>query len=287
MKKLQQTRPVAFLLIAIGMLIVTVHAQRTHSSKPDTGIFTAERRPFDYSDDYYAVNGIISSAMTDRRSGSDGWSVVEDIYDANFRSVRILAVKPAYGAVGELLFLVPRGELFRDAFSNDPMGERALTTAKSYPIYMFPSALNLNSDRQAALVETDADYTEKNPIGLGLAILVTYTAEAETESSKKLLEELALRNGISLDGTPIIKTAREVSMLTRLGIVRQTVRGTDDPTLAPYVVARIIDEPSGGTISPDAFILNVKQANGRPLKGEAKHLEYFNCLQTGEQRCRR
>lgn len=287
MTRLHKTRPVALLLLAIGVLIVTANAQRTSSSKLDSGIFIAEKRPFDYSDDYYAVNGIIASAMADRRSGSDGWSVVEDIYDEKFRSVRVLAVKPAYGAAGELLFLVPRGELFREAFSNDPKGESALTNAKSYPVYMFPSVTNLISDRQASLVETDADYTEKNPIGLGLAILVTYTAEAETESSKKLLEELAMRNGISLDGTPIIKTAREVSMLTRLGIVRQSVRGSDDPTLAPYIVARIIDEPAGGTISPDAFLLNVKQANGRPLKGEAKHLEYFNCLQSGERKCRR
>jgi hypothetical protein len=150
---------------------------------------------------------------------------------------------------------------------------------------MFPSSTARYVDRQAPLIETDDNYFQKNALGIGVVILVEYTDAANTEEGKTLLAELGKKNGFSLDGTPIIRSVRELGMLTRSGIVRQTVRGSSDAYPISFVIGKVIADPTGGTISNDAYLEFVKQANGEPLAAEEAFVSNFECLRKYGRLC--
>ena len=44
---------------------------------------TYERRPFDFTDKYYEVNGIAGSHLVERRDGADGLSVIDFANDSS------------------------------------------------------------------------------------------------------------------------------------------------------------------------------------------------------------
>jgi hypothetical protein len=225
-----------------------------------------ERRPFDYSDKFYQTNGVWPDSILDRRNGNDSLSVVDYISDPAFRNVRLIATMPAYGTGGEMLFWNPYGELTRDAFIADETGEHAMQVATRFPVFFFPSSTAPGKDRQSVLIEIGDGYQEKNPLGLGLAITVEYTPEIRTEAGALIIAELAKRNGLSLDRTPIIRTAKEIYELTRLGMVKQRVRGSEGSYQSPFVIAKVIMDPALGAISPDAYLNYLTDRNGTPLE---------------------
>ena len=243
-----------------------------------------EVRPFDFSDKYYEKNGLYSGMFLDRRNGADGRSVVDFIRDPDHRGVRITETFPAYGTNGETLFWNLYAEFGRIAFVPGPAGEEAHLTADRYPVFVFPSSEVRYSDRQSALIEIDDGYAAKNPMGLGVVVRVEFTPEIYTERGQFVMQEMIKRNGASLDGTPIIRTAKEIGELTRSGFVTQTMR---DPNTGEtlFVVARVITDPTRGAIAPDAFLNFVKQENGKPLAAETGMVEHFNCLQRSGEMC--
>lgn len=240
--------------------------------------FRADTRPFDFSDKYYQTNGILPAAIEKRHNGGDGRSIPDATYDRRFRSVRILETLPAYGPNGEMLFWNRYGAVGKYAFTSDNAGTSAVYTAYHYPIYVFPSATVRYTDRQAAMIEIDKDYAQKNPLGVGVVILVEYTDAANTDEGRALLAELGKKNGFSIDGTPIIRSVRELGTLTRSGVVRQTVRGSSDPYPMSFVIGKVIADPADGAIGQDAYLEFVKQSNGEPLAAEETFVSNFECL---------
>jgi hypothetical protein len=184
-----------------------------------------------------------------------------------------------------MLFWNRYGDVGKYAFTTDDAGRAAVYTAHYYPVYMFPSATAKYADRQAALIETDDHYAQKNALGIGVVILVEYTDAADTEEGKALLAELGKKNGLSLDGTPIIRSVRELGTLTRSGVVRQSVRGSSDPYPISFVIGKVIANPTGGTISNDAYLEFVRQPNGEPLAAEEFFISNFECLRKFGRLC--
>jgi hypothetical protein len=281
-----KTAIVLIVLLALAAAEQTP-GQRTASRTFVNGYsrYNVDTRPFDFSDKYYETNGVLPTAIEKRHSGSDGRSASDATYDQRFRNVRILETFPAYGPNGEMLFWNRYGDVGKYAFTTDDAGRAAVYTAHYYPVYMFPSATAKYADRQAALIETDDHYAQKNALGIGVVILVEYTDAADTEEGKALLAELGKKNGLSLDGTPIIRSVRELGTLTRSGVVRQSVRGSSDPYPISFVIGKVIANPTGGTISNDAYLEFVRQPNGEPLAAEEFFISNFECLRKFGRLC--
>ncbi|MEZ5424835.1 MAG: hypothetical protein R2747_01100 [Pyrinomonadaceae bacterium] len=237
-----------------------------------------DRRPFDFSDKHYEENGVDASLIFDRRNGVDKLSVFDTNNDPKYRGVRIIATSPAYDSEGNLIFWTRNGELFDQSFTNNDIGRQAFEAANRYPLYQFPSEFFRNQDRQAALIDTSGGYFQKNPLGLSVVVLVEYTHNVDS-SRDPILTSLAEKNGKSLDGTPIIRTLKELENLTRRGLIRQTVRGINDKSVPSYSVAPVIEDPTSGAITRDAFLTIVLKENGKPLDAEQYMLNYFECLQ--------
>lgn len=273
----------AFLALS-SFTISALTPENKRFSGDDT--FSAELRPFDFSDKYYGANGIEPALIFNRRNGQDKLSVFDTINDEKYRQIRVTATSPAYNYDGSILFWNLYGELFEESFSNTREGKHALEIANYYPIFAFPSASVKNTNRQAHLIDAPPEYFEKNPLGLGVVVLVEYTQKAFI-SDDYFLNELAEKNGLSLDGTPIIRSKKELEILTRQKLVTQRVKGFNDKSVPPYAIAPVIKNPLGGAIAPDAFLMTVLEKNGKPLDAENFFVESFECLQMTGRFCKR
>lgn len=244
-----------------------------------------ELRPFDFTDKYYSTNGIEAAFIVNRRNGSDGESVIDFAADENYSNVRILATRPAYDYNGAPVYWNLYGEFFKEAFKPGPEGDQARTLAESFPIYIFPSVTAKNQERQAAVIENIDGYFDKNLLGLGIVKVVQYTGTG-TREDKVFLQEIANRNGLSLDGTPIIRTRAEIHALLRRNLISVKVRGTDNNFgRTSFAVAKIIQYPDMGAIAPDAFLVHVKQSNGEPLPSESFFVSDFECFKSEGNSC--
>ena len=95
-----------------------------------------------------------------------------------------------------------------------------------------------------------------------------------------ILSSLAKKNGLSLDGTPIIKTANELNNdLEANGCGaegQEAVNGADGG--AVWLICPALPDPRAGAIAKDAFLDQVLKPNGAPL--DPAITANFNCLQT-------
>lgn len=239
-----------------------------------------EVRPFDFSNDYYKTNGIIAETLVDRKDGADGKSVFDVPEDgATFTNVRITETRPAYAADGSPIYWNYYGTASKESFIPNETGIIAAKAAKNYPLYIFPSSFVRGMDRQAALIPVDSSYFQTNPLGIAQVVIVEFNSRI-SRSGQKVLNMLAERNGTSSDGTPIIRTVAELGSLVSDGLV--TLRGDDN---APYAVAKVIQYPDRGAITPDAYLLFVQQADGQPLAGERHFVTQFECMKNGSRMC--
>jgi hypothetical protein len=146
-------------------------------------------------------------------------------------------------------------------------------------------------------------YNGDNLLGLWIITYHWYTAAgfgpSQTPDCKAALDFLAARNGISLDGTPIIKTGAE------LHFVENNLQGNeaDDfpspPTNAcaaegnldffggdggpVWLVCPAIPDPTHGGVAPDAFVDTVRKSDGTPLDPQIS--ASFDCLRKNGQFC--
>lgn len=264
-------------LVLIGC--VSVFSQK---SANNFGGFGQEFRPFDFSDEYYFENGVLSTFIVNRHEGADEQSVEDTINDPRFRNIRIKSVFPAYNQDGKVFYWTFYGEIGEDGFRSDTVGKAALTRAHSYPLYIFPSLNPKTKFRQAHLVHLRDGYFEKNHLGLSVQVYVEFTDRIYTEGGRREMAALAARNGTSADGTPIIKTALEIEDLTQKNYVTQKIKGLDNPADPPYAIAKVILNPQYGAIAPDAFLLN-----DLGLDAEINFVLQFECLQTEGKWCGR
>jgi hypothetical protein len=264
---------------------ISIFGQKSLSSDATFDDLAKETRPFDFSSRYYYDNGIEPGLIVDRRNGNDGLSILDSTSDPRFRGVRLTAVYPAYNQNGDLIYWNLYGELYKQSFRSDQTGAAALAAAEYFPMYIFPSDFVRGKQRQASVIDLKDTYFEKNPLGLSLQVEVRFTVRTNTDDGQKELTVLAEKNGLSLDGTPIIRTLEEIQDLTRKGLVIKTIKGIDNPSMTSYVIGKVIERPEAGAITPDAFLVNVQGADGERFHADAPFVEQFNCLKNDGTRC--
>lgn len=144
-----------------------------------------------------------------------------------------------------------------------PFVQRARRIADSFAEYIFPQRgadpIGLGNARQATIQDTDHGY---NPLGLWIHVWVNFTTKAfNTKDGQKALADLTKKNGLALDGTPIIKTTSDISNLYSKGFVTLTTRNDG----LRYTVCPQIEDPCEGGIAPDAFLNTSRRPDGSPL----------------------
>jgi len=241
-------------------------------------------RLFDFNDNYYRQNGVDPDKIQGRRNGTDGRSVFDAPYFPYQRNVRALRLNPAYANNGALLYWTVMGDLFVSGFTNDAAGRRGKQIADSYIEYVFPrrnqpDPVPLGANRQADILDTRNGYFSNDPLGLWLHVWVSYTDRAfNTADGRKALNDLAKKNGLSLDGTPIIKTVSDLENLFSKGFAAKRFRNPDGSEGPMYGICPVVKDPTNGGIATDNTLNLVRQADGSPL--EPDFLVNFLSLQT-------
>ena len=234
----------------------------------------AELRPFDFTDKYYSANGVDSRFVRSRRDGTDGMSVFDYSEVPYYRNVRVTATWPAYAPDGSVLFWNLFAEFDKDAVIIGPEGYRALDVAQAFPMFVFPSNELPDSDRQSPMIRINDGYFEKNPLGVAVVYSVVFTELANTDKGQAIMKLLETRNGLSVDGTPIIRTAAELDELRDLGVVDIRVRQNG----TPFIVGKVMRYANVGGITPDSYLVTVKRKDGSPLPSESIFIKKFECL---------
>lgn len=253
----------------------------------------AGQPPFDFSDAFYRANGINPANILARVDGTAPASTLAPSPDANHRNVRVLATNGGFDAGGDDTYFNILGVLMPNAFTNNAAGRKAQTIANHYRAFVFPKAAGdpldqaLPNRRQDNVFDTRDGYFSNDPLGLWILTFVSYTPRAfNTADGRKALSDLAQRNGLDLDGTPMLTKADDIDNLAAEGFVELRHPALDGSQGFPWVLCHLIKDPRGGAITPDAFLLLVRTTQpdgtpGAPLVPDL--LEQFLCLQeTGD-----
>lgn len=241
---------------------------------------------YDFTDRFYKINGVKVSALVGRRSGTDGLSVVDNSPDRDHRDVRVTFTLPAYSDGGDTLFWTVMADLAPKPFTKNAAGREAKEIAEESPVYVFPTRdgdpLGVGNSRQADLIDMRHGYFSNNPVGLWVHVFVSYTDAAfDTPAGREALADLEDRNGLALDGTPIITDIGELEDLQDDGFVKLQKRPKTDQ--GRYFICPVFKDPRNGGIAPDAFLATIRQEDGTPLPAEQHFVDDFLSLQeTGD-----
>jgi hypothetical protein len=282
-------------IIFITVLIILTFALHASAQKQiirgtllpfaeDTAMF-----PHDFNDEYYAANGVVADSIFDRRTGKDFLSVFSMSSNPAHRNVRVLVTLPAYNEYGEILFWTPLGELNDKGFTDDAAGNDAREIAAAYPIYVFPKAsdptlANFTNVRQAALIdETQKNINFKeNPLGLRMILTVNFTEKAFTKEGISMMQYLEKKNGLSLEGTPLIKSRADIDelFLNELVTIQKRAFWEEPPTDRFYSISPVIrfGKDIASPIAADAFLIMVTRG-GQPLASEQIFADTFFYIQ--------
>jgi hypothetical protein len=246
-----------------------------------------EDRLYDFTDAYYQQNGIDPASIEGRRNGADNASVFDTPFFSFQRNVRALLTLPAYNASGATNFFTVMGGFNASAFTNDAAGQRARVIAESYIEYIFPTRggnpIGLGNSRQSGILDMRNGYFSNDPLGLWLHVWVSYTDRAFNDrEAQKVLSRLAQKNGLALDGTPIIKTVSDIDNLVSKGyMVKRTAARDGSDGVVPYAICPVIKDPKDGGIALDTFLAITRRADGTPV--EPNLLNSYNSLKvTGD-----
>src|SRR3712207_789870 len=182
---------------------------------PLTARADVQVRLYDFTAAFRRQNGVDPAKIVGRRQGVAPLGTIDYPQFPYQRNVRALLTLPAYNHSGNPVYWTVMGELFNDGFTKDEAGQRARQTADNMIEYVFPTKdgnpVGLGNLRQSVLLDMRNGYFSNNPLGLWTHVWVSYTDRAfNTSEGKKALEDLRKRNGLALDGTPIIKTLSEL-----------------------------------------------------------------------------
>jgi hypothetical protein len=242
-------------------------------------------RLFDFTDAYYRQNGVNPAAIAGRRQPVLPNATTDAPPHDYQNNTRALLTLPAYGGSGEVEFFTVIGGSSSTLFTNDAAGSRARQIAEFYKEYIFPKKgtdpVGLANVRQGFMLDTRNGYFSNDKLGLWLHVWVSYTDKAfNTKDGKKALADLASKNGLDLDGTPIIDNASDVENLASKGFVALTTRPLTDSLR--YSICPTIKDPRNGGIAADQFLRFVLKADGTPL--EPEFVAQFQSLRTtGEE----
>ncbi|HYE02024.1 MAG TPA: GC-type dockerin domain-anchored protein [Phycisphaerales bacterium] len=219
--------------------------------------------PFDFSNSFYLENGINPVGLIGRPVGNPPGSVIDNRENGpDFNNVRILSHAATYDHSGHRWFFYVTGILRENNFTPDAAGQEAREIAEEYKVYEFPKAgaplYSVFPKRQDSVADMRNGYFSNNPLGIWQVNIVRYVPEAmQTPEAQAELAELAARNGLDNDGTPIIKTISEIEDLLDMGLVTNVVPPAGTTALR-WFFCPIIEDPDDGAIAPDAF-LNVTE----------------------------
>ncbi|MGB7926188.1 MAG: hypothetical protein WCF57_23305 [Pyrinomonadaceae bacterium] len=269
-------KKIAMLTFVLAALVVTPLIARAD----------VEDRLFDFTDAYYLKNGVNPASIVNRVNGTPPRSVIDNPFFNFQRNVRMLRTNPAYNHSGAITYWSVMGDIFVAGFTNNAAGRKARQIADNMPLYVFPTRtgnpIGLGNNRQADIVDMRNGYFSNNPLGLWIHIWVSYTDRAfNTAEGRKALADLQKKNGLALDGTPIIRTLSELEGLFSKGLAAKRFRNPDGSEGPMYGICPVIKDPTDGGIAPDATLGVVLKPDGTPL--EPAFVSNFNSLQnTGD-----
>jgi hypothetical protein len=246
--------------------------------------------PFDFADTFYRQNGVDPDKIVGRPNGQDGNSIVDHTDDPTRRDIRMLQTVTGWDDSGHGIYFTIQGVLFPDAFTQDQAGTDARNLGNASPFYIFPRASNppftVFPKRQDDLGDLRHGYFSNNVLGVWSLVFVRFTPAAfDTPAGRAALAELAARNGVDLDGTPLLKTGDEIESLADDGFV-SLERPNQDGSQGPvWFLCPVIKDPREGAIAPDAFLELVRDDRGAPLTSQASLLSQFTCLQATHDFC--
>jgi hypothetical protein len=237
-------------------------------------------RLYDFTDAYYAQNGINPAAIDGRRQVGPLAAADTPIFPYQ-RGVRALLTLPNYDHSGNAWYFTVLGGFNNSAFTSNAAGVRAKQIADSSIEYVFPrqgtDPVGLGALRQSVMLDMRNGYFSNNKIALWLHTWVSYTSKAlTTRDGQKMMDDLARHNGRDLDGTAIIASVSEIDSLFSKGYITKTTRPLDD--VLRYSICPVIKDPRDGGIARDQFLAYTRNPNGTPL--EPEFLENFISLQT-------
>jgi hypothetical protein len=229
-------------------------------------------RLFDFTDAYYAQNGVDVTRIFGRRQVTgNGNSVFDTPNFAYQRNVRASRLNPAYSDNGTPTFWAVMGDLNAQSFLANDAGRNAKAIADRYKLYVFPTRtgnpIGLGNNRQADIVDLSGGYFSNDPLGLWLHVWVSYTDAAfNTSDGRKALADLQNRNGVALDGTPIIKTLSELNNLFSKGFAAKRFRNQNGSEGPMYGICPVIKDPRNGGIAPIDTLAYVRKPDNTPLE---------------------
>jgi hypothetical protein len=202
--------------------------------------------PFDFSNAFYLANGINPDNIQHRvgsTSSASAFVVENSSPDANHDNIRITEMTGGFDRAGTPLYYTINGFLSPNAFTNDAAGQQAKQIAEKFEAYIFPKASGdplspaLSNRRQDNVFNTIDGYFTNNPLGIWTAVFVSYTPAAfNTADGQKALAFLAAKNGRDLDGTPIIRTPKELDVLEGKGFAVEQRRNSDGSQGFPWII---------------------------------------------------
>ncbi|HEY0407829.1 MAG TPA: hypothetical protein VGC89_18990 [Pyrinomonadaceae bacterium] len=257
-------KKIALMTYALALLVALAAA-------PLVARADVQDRLFDFTDAYYQQNGVNPAAIVNRINGLPPRAIFDNPIFAFQRNVRAIRLNPAYNQSGALTFWTVMGDLFVDSFTNDAAGQRARQIADNMVLYVFPTRtgnpIGLGNNRQADIVDMRNGYFSNNPLGLWLHVWVSYTDRAfNTSDGKKALNDLAKKNGLALDGTPIIKSLSDLDNLFSKGFAVKRFRNPNGSEGPMYGICPVVKDPTNGGIAPDTALAFVRNPDGTPLE---------------------
>jgi hypothetical protein len=218
---------------------------------------------------------------------------------ANTRGIQMIDILSNFEAYAALKQRLPSGR-----FALTPCGTMGTGAKPCFPVtsvatpqlrqdWRFAtnrSALD-GSDNNAPVLNPDGSVGGQNSpfgyfcddlLGAWIVTYFWYTVDPANPGPVcgPILKALGTKNGYSLDGTPIIKTADELNnQLEANGCGaegQEDVGGADGG--AVWIICPAILDPRNGAIALDAFLDQVKLPNGAPL--DPGFTINFRCLQT-------
>jgi hypothetical protein len=254
--------------------------------------------PFDFTDAVYRAHGIRPEGIVLRVGDSSraGDFVVDNSNtDPNRRNIRTIETTPGTTGSSGLTYANIFGVLNSASFERNASGQltsrgqAAFDTAERFRVFIFPKASNgsildpfLPNKRQDNVFDTRDGYFSNDPLGLWVAVWVVYTSRAFTAEGRKELDPIAATNGRDLDGTPILTSPSQIDNLMAKGLIELRTRPVDDPVFR-WVICPIPEDPRDGFIRPDAFIRDVKRADGTSVFPALRN--NFVCLQQSGDWC--
>ena len=231
---------------------------------------------FQFSDAFYAANGIDAQEIRNQENGATAPSRFGAFYrgvgdafvadgtaqDSRFiDDTRITIHNMGTNAAGEMLFYPdPPAFLFESAFLNQ---ETKDLTNRSF-VFIFPRTKEMANPvpgcdgnplpndllapgpcnrRQDNIFDTGNGYLTANPLGLWRIMFVTWDGpDIDTPACQAEMAKLAARNGVDIEGTPNLFTVREVLDVAGADVIAG--QGADEVIL-PNVL------PASGLPNPD------------------------------------